>query len=94
MRRITRAELATTDLAGPVRTPEGDLFSSDLGLEILLREEDGFPIASLRGADGGEVLVEEEGAPMDPEALSALLWERLEAFDEVIERLAGPLPEI
>ncbi len=94
MRRITRAELATTDLAGPVRTPEGDLFSSDLGLEILLREEDGFPIASLRGADGGEVLVEEEGAPMDPEALSALLWERLEEFDEVMERLAGPLPEV
>jgi hypothetical protein len=29
---------------------------------------------------------------MGDEAVSALLWERLESFDEVIERLAGPLP--
>lgn len=92
---ITREELAGADLTGPDRTPEGDLFRSDVGVEVLLSEVDGFPTLSLRTREGaGVIVMDEEGAPLDEEALGALLWERLEAFDEVIDLLAGPLPEV
>jgi len=95
MQLIFRADLAATDLNGPERTPEGDLFRSDLGVEILLSEATGFPRLTLRAADGAAVRVTDaDGSALDEEALGALLWERLEAFDEVIERLAGPLPEV
>jgi hypothetical protein len=94
MRDVTRAELAGAELSGPFPEAGADLFRTDAGFEVLLREVDGFPVLELRGSDGGQVrAVEAEGGPrMGDEAVSVLLWERLENFDEVIERLAGPLP--
>lgn len=95
MRIITREELARADLTGPSRTAEGDLFQADIGVEVLLSDENGFPVLTLREADGaGVIITGEDGAPLEEEAVSTLLWERLETFDEVIERLAGPLPEV
>jgi hypothetical protein len=95
MRDISRASLLEAELSGP--TPEGDadLFGSDRGFQVLLREIDGFPVLEIRGADGDPVRVvdEEGGTRLDDEEVSVPLWERLERFDAVIERLAGPFPD-
>lgn len=89
---IDLTELRSADLTGPELTEEGDLFRSDR-FELILKEVDGFPQITLR-TRSGEVLqvLDEEGAELGEEDLSTLLWERLEVFDEVIERLAGPMP--
>ncbi len=96
MQDISRASLLEAELSGP--TPEGDadLFRSDRGFEVLLRELDGFPVLEIRGSGGAPVRVvdEEGGTRLDEEEVSVLLWERLEEFDAVIERLAGPLPDL
>ena len=94
MRKITRADIAEADFQDPETTGEGDLFRSDKGIEILLIEEDGFPLVEVRDEGGAPICVLEEGVPMEDDALSVLLWERIETFDAVIDRLAGPMPEV
>ena len=95
MRDISRAALLEAELSE--LTPEGDvdLFGSDRGFQVLLREIDGFPVLEVRGTDGDPVRVvdEEGGTRLDDEEVSTLLWEKLEGFDVVIERLAGPLSD-
>jgi hypothetical protein len=86
-------ELRSAEIHGPIPDDAGDLFRSEV-FEILLTEGEGFPTARLRGPDGAPVrVVDETGSEVDEEELSTLLWERLEVFDEVIERLAGPIPQ-
>jgi hypothetical protein len=92
MSSIQLTELRSGDLTGPVMTQEGDLFRSHQ-FEILLSDSEGFPQVTLRSPSGEALqVIDEEGAALGEEDLSTLLWERLEGFDEVIERLAGPLP--
>lgn len=95
MRDIRRSTLAESELSGPIAEGGADLFRSDGGFEVLLKEEGGFPSLELRGSDGSglRVIADEDGSPLDEEEVSTLLWERLETFDAVIERLAGPLPD-
>lgn len=94
MRPLNMTELRSAELHGPFADDAGDLFRSET-FDILLTEEEGFPTARLRAPDGVPVrVVDETGSEVDEEELSTLLWERLEVFDEVIERLAGPIPEL
>jgi hypothetical protein len=94
MRLLNMTELRSAELNGPFQDEDGDLFRSET-FDILLTEEEGFLTARLRAPDGAPVrVVDETGSEVDEEALSTLLWERLEVFDEVIERLAGPIPEL
>jgi len=91
---VTRVELADMALEGPIVTPDGDVFRSLTGIEILLSEADNNPTLSLRRSGGSRLeIVEEDGTGMDPEESEALLWEILEDFDDVMERLSGPIPE-
>lgn len=95
MRDISRAALLEAELSGPTPEGEADLFRSDRGFQVLLRELDGFPVLEVRGSDGDQIRVvdEEGGLRLDDEEVSTLLWEKLESFDAVIERLAGPLSD-
>jgi hypothetical protein len=95
MRDIRRSTLTESELSDPVAEGGADLFRSDGGFEILLKEEGRFPTLELRGCDGAElrVIEDEDGSALDEETVSTLLWERLETFDAVIDRLAGPLPD-
>jgi hypothetical protein len=94
MKHIPLSDISSADLTGPHPGPEGDLFRSDRGFEVLLRDHGSFPELELRASGGtGVRVLDEDGAEVGEEALSTLLWERLESFDEVIERLAGPLPD-
>ena len=95
MQDISRSEISGAELSGPFGQGDADLFRSESGFEILLKEEDGFPSLELRGANGAglRVIDDEDGSVLDEETVSTILWERLETFDAVIERLAGPLPD-
>jgi hypothetical protein len=95
MRDIRKSTLAESELSGPFPEGGADLFRSESGFEILLKEEDGFPSLELRGVDGAglRVIDEEDGSVLNEETVSTILWERLETFDAVIDRLAGPLPD-
>ena len=92
MPSIQLTELQSADLTGPVPSEEGDLFRS-YRFDIVLTEATGFPQVTLQSPAGDALrVVDQEGDELEEEALNTLLWERLEVFDEVIERLAGPLP--
>lgn len=95
MRDISRTALLEAEISGPTPEGEADLFRSDRGFEVVLRELDGFPVLEIRGDGGAPVRVvdKEGGTRLDEEEVSVLLWERLEGVDAVIERLAGPLPD-
>jgi len=90
---ITRAEFASGELEAPTRVNGEDRLRAGDLFEIRLTGPHDCPELVLARPDGVLLrVVEEDGSDLDPEEVQVLLWERLEVFDEVIERLAGPLP--
>ena len=91
MMEISRSAIAGAELIGPEVTEKGDVFRSPGHFEILLGERDGLPFVELR-SPGGEILRvvgDHDKEPLDEVEVDRMLWERLEEFDHVIERLAG-----
>jgi hypothetical protein len=83
----------SADLDGPLRVEGEDRFRSGDLFEIRLTGQQDCPDLVLTRPDGRPLQVaEEDGSRLGEEEVQVLLWERLEGFDEVIERLSGPLP--
>jgi hypothetical protein len=91
--KITREALLSAEIEGPFRVAGEDRFRAEKLFEIRLTGREDCPDLVLSGPDGGAIrVVDEDGTELGEEEVQVLLWERLEGFDEVIERLTGPLP--
>jgi hypothetical protein len=92
---IKMADIAQAEFDGPTHIDGSDLFRASGLFDIRLTWDADGPEMGVMGPNGeGLCVLEEDGTEMDPEEVQALIWERLETFDEVIERLAGPLPDL
>lgn len=92
---VTRADVAQAELEGPTRMDGFDLFRAKDLFDIRLTWDADGPEMGIRGPEGETIYVlEEDGTEVNPEEVQVLIWERLETFDEVIEGLAGPLPDL